>query len=125
MEAHGRKMTFHILLIFLLKTVTADPSTTCFQNSQKCEVENENLIDIYVETTWQECSLLCKDELNCLAFNHFGELSDFYPHNSCLLFSACENKVQCNDCVIGVSMFGFLPGEFSDLVGLYVHNTYI
>jgi len=92
-----------ITLLLLLGVVVADPSTTCFQNRQKCEVVNGNLMDMYVETTWQECSLLCQDELNCVAFNHFGPNSDFYPHNACLLFSACESKLSCSDCVIGIS----------------------
>ena len=96
-------ITILLLLSISIGAVVADPSTTCFQNSQKCEVVNGNLIDIYVETTWQECSLLCQDELNCVAFNHFGQNSDFYPHNACLLFSACESKLSCSDCVIGIS----------------------
>ena len=102
MEIQGWMIT--TLLWLGLGAVVADPSTTCFQNSQKCEVVNGNLIDIYVETTWQECSLLCQDELNCVAFNHFGQNSDFDPHNACLLFSACESKLYCSDCVIGVSL---------------------
>ena len=100
-----RKMTsFHILMLnVFLRVVTADPSTTCFQDGKKCEVVDGNLLGMYVETTWQNCSLLCKDELNCVAFNFFGPTSDFYPHNACLLFSACESKLYCEDCVIGVS----------------------
>ena len=101
METQQRMISF--LLLVCLGTARADPSTTCYQDSQKCEVKNGNLISITEDTTWQECSLLCKDELNCLAFNFFGPESDFYPHNACLLFSACENKLSCNDCVIGVS----------------------
>ena len=57
-----------------------------------------------VDTTWQEYSHLCEDELACLAFNFLGPKSDFHPYSGCLLLYACESKVFCNDCVIiGVS----------------------
>ena len=70
-ETQGRKMTF-FLLCMILHAVAADPSITCFQDSQKCEVSSDNLIEVFVETTWEECSLLCQDNLSCLAFNFFG-----------------------------------------------------
>ena len=71
MDSRGRKMTF-FLLCMILHAVAADPSITCFQDSQKCEVSSDNLIEVFVETTWEECSLLCQDNLSCLAFNFFG-----------------------------------------------------
>ena len=70
-ETQGRKMAF-FLLCMILHAVAADPSITCFQDSQKCEVSSDNLIEVFVETTWEECSLLCQDNLSCLAFNFFG-----------------------------------------------------
>jgi len=91
------------LLCMILHAVAADPSITCFQDSQKCEVSSDNLIEVFVETTWEECSLLCQDNLSCLAFNFFGPDSDFHQHNSCLLLSSCTRKLACRDCVIGVS----------------------
>ena len=123
MEIQGRLITGLLLLSIWLQAVTADPSTTCFQDGQKCEVVNGNLIDIYVETTWQECSLLCQDELKCVAFNHFGPESAFYPHNACLLFSACESKLSCNDCVIGKSQEDCLCSV--PYVGLIDSNDYV
>merc|ERR1712037_911823 len=74
MDSRGRKMTF-FLLCMILHAVAADPSITCFQDSQKCEVSSDNLIEVFVETTWEECSLLCQDNLSCLAFNFFGSSS--------------------------------------------------
>lgn len=91
------------LLCMILHAVAADPSITCFQDSQKCEVSSDNLIEVFVETTWEECSLLCQDNLSCFAFNYFGPDSDFHQHNSCLLLSSCTRKLACRDCVIGVS----------------------
>ena len=60
-----------------------------------------NLIDMIVGTTWEECSLLCEDEVACLTFNFFGPESNFHPHNACLLFSECESKVPSEDCLLG------------------------
>ena len=114
-----------LLLGIMLGAVMTDPSITCFQDNQKCEVMNGNLIDMYVQTTWEECSLLCQDDLSCLAFNFFGAESEFHPHNACLLFSACESKLSCTDCVIGVTQEDCLcsvsyDGEIdnSDYVGI-------
>ena len=70
-DTRGRKMAF-FLLCMILHAVAADPSITCFQDSEKCEVSSDNLIEVFVETTWEECSLLCQDNLSCLAFNFFG-----------------------------------------------------
>ena len=79
----------------------ADPSITCFQDNLKCEMMNGNLIETYIGTTWEECSLLCEDEVACLTFNFFGPESNFHPHNACLLFSECESKVPSEDCLLG------------------------
>ena len=64
----------------LLSAALADQSITCFEDDQKCKVANGNLIEMQVETTWQECSLLCQDEPTCLVFNFFGPNSNFHPH---------------------------------------------
>ena len=82
-------------------TKHADPSITCFQEDLKCEMVNDNLIATYIGITWQECSLLCEDEIACETFNFFGENSDFHPHNACLFFSECENKIASKDCLLG------------------------
>ena len=95
-------MTLFLLCMILHATV-ADPNITCFQDGQKCEVSSDNLIEVFVETTWEECSQLCQDNLSCMAFNFFGPESDFHQHNSCLLLSSCTKKLACRDCVIGVS----------------------
>jgi len=84
-----------------ITTTTADPSITCFQEDLKCVAMNDNLIRTYIGITWQECSLLCEDELACETFNFFGQNSDFHPHNACLLFSECENKIASEDCLFG------------------------
>jgi len=91
------------LLCTILQAVLADPSITCFQDSQKYEVTSDNLLEVFVETTWEECSQICQDDLRCLAFNFFGPDSDFHQHNACLLLSSCSTKHGCRDCVIGVS----------------------
>ena len=99
-----------LLFVLLLREATAelptatkyaDPSITCFQEDLKCEMVNDNLIATYIGITWQECSLLCEDEIACETFNFFGENSDFHPHNACLLFSECENKIASEDCLLG------------------------
>ena len=69
MKTH-RRMTILLLVSMMLQTVMADSSITCFQDNLKCEMTNGNLIETYVGTTWQECSLLCEDELTCLSFNY-------------------------------------------------------
>merc|ERR1712012_702270 len=84
-----------------IATTTAYPSITCFQEDLKCVAMNDNLIRTYIGITWQECSLLCEDELACETFNFFGQNSDFHPHNACLLFSECENKIASEDCLLG------------------------
>ena len=84
-----------------IATTTADPSITCFQEDLKCVAMNDNLIRTYIGITWQECSLLCEDEIACETFNFFGENSDFHPHNACLLFSECESKIASEDCLLG------------------------
>ena len=81
----------------------ADHNTTCFVDNVKCNISDGTLVEMHIETTWQECSVLCQDEVRCVAFNFFGLGSDFYPRSSCLLFSACERKAACNDCVIGTN----------------------
>lgn len=43
--------------------------------------------------------MICRVDQQCRAFNFFGASSD--ESNSCLLLSACEDKVPCDDCVIG------------------------
>ena len=85
----------------MLQAALADQSIACFEDDQKCQVANGNLIEMQVETTWQECSVLCQNEPTCLVFNFFGPDSNFHPHNACLLFSECENKVPCQDCLLG------------------------
>merc|ERR1719242_1032357 len=94
-------MTSLILASIMLQAVMADPSITCFQENLRCEMTDENLIDMIVGTTWEECSLLCEDEVACLTFNFFGPESNFHPHNACLLFSECESKVPSEDCLLG------------------------
>ena len=96
-------MALFLLCMIVSHAVMADPSVTCFQDSQKCEVSSDNLLEVFVETTWEECSQLCRDELKCQAFNFFGPESDFHQHNSCLMLSSCPRKLPCKDCVIGVS----------------------
>jgi len=81
----------------------ADHNTTCFVDNVKCDISDGTLVEMHIETTWQECSVLCQDEARCVAFNFFGPGSNFYPRSSCLLFSACERKAACNDCVIGTN----------------------
>ena len=103
MDTHRRRMTLFLLCMIIPHTAMADPSVTCFQDSQKCEVSSDNLLEVFVETTWEECSQLCRDELKCQAFNFFGPESDFHQHNSCLMLSSCPRKLPCKDCVIGVS----------------------
>ena len=80
---------------------TTGPNITCFQDNLKCEMMNGNLIETFVGTTWQECSILCEDQLACLTFNFFGLESNFHPHNACLLFSECKSKVPSEDCLLG------------------------
>ena len=80
-----RRMTSLLLVSMMLQAVMADSSITCFQDNLKCEMMNGNLIDMYVGTTWQECTLLCEDEVSCLTFNHLGPQSNFIPPNACLL----------------------------------------
>ena len=58
-----RRMTSLILASIMLQAVMADPSITCFQDNLRCEVTDDNLIDMIVGTTWEECSLLCEDEI--------------------------------------------------------------
>ena len=94
-------MTSLLLVSMMLHAVIAYSSITCFQDNLKCEMMNGNLIEMIVGTTWQECSLLCEDEVACLTFNHFGAQSNFNPHNACLLFSECESKVTSEDCLLG------------------------
>ena len=96
-----RRMTSLILASIMLQAVMADPSITCFQDNLKCEMMNGNLIDMIVGTTWEQCSLLCEDEVACLTFNYFGPDSDFFPHSACLLFSECKSKVPSKDCLLG------------------------
>ena len=94
---------FILIWRIVVQAVVADQSTTCFVNNVKCDISEDTLIDVYLETTWQECSVLCQDEKKCSAFNFFGPESNFHPRNSCLLFSACFKKSPCNDCVIGTN----------------------
>merc|ERR1712012_5653 len=105
MGVNRRTMTLLLFLLWLrgaaaaIATTTADSSITCFQEDLKCVAMNDNLIRTYIGITWQECSLLCEDEIACETFNFFGENSDF--HNACLLFSECENKIASEDCLLG------------------------
>ena len=96
-----RRMTSLFLVSMMLQAVIADSSITCFQDNLKCEMMNGNLIEMIVGTTWEECSLLCEDEVACMTFNFFGPQSNFNPHNACLLFSECESKVPSQDCLLG------------------------
>ena len=95
------RMTSLLLVSMMLHAVIAYSSITCFQDNLKCELMNGNLIETYVGVTWEECSLFCEDELACLMFNYFGPDSNFFPHHACLLFSECESKVACKDCLLG------------------------
>ena len=70
-----------------------DHNTTCFVDNVKCDISDGTLVEMHIETTWQECSVLCQDEVRCVAFNFFGPGSNFYPRSSCLLFSACEKRL--------------------------------
>ena len=81
----------------------ANQNTTCFTDNLKCDTSDGTLVKMHLETTWEGCSDLCREEENCVAFNFFGPRSNFHPRDSCLLFSACERKVTCNDCVLGTS----------------------
>jgi len=101
-----RRMTSLFLVSMMLQAVIADSSITCFQDNLKCEMMNGNLIEMIVGTTWEECSLLCEDEVACMTFNFFGPQSNFNPHNACLLFSECESKVPSQDCLLGTRETG-------------------
>ena len=90
-----------LLVSIMLQAALAESSITCFQDDLKCQVSNGNLIEMHVETTWQECSLLCQNDPACMAFNFFGPDSNFHPQNACLLFSGCEEKVPFEDCLLG------------------------
>ena len=90
-----------LICMVVLQSVVADNSTTCFMDNVKCDISDGTLIRMHLETTWKECSVLCRDEARCVAFNFFGPESNFRPYSSCLLFSACERKATCSDCVIG------------------------
>jgi len=96
-----RRMTSLFLVSMMLQAVMADSSITCFQDNLKCEMTNGNLIETNVGVTWEECKLLCEDEVTCLTFNYFGPESNFHPHNACLLFSECESKLPSEDCLLG------------------------
>ena len=86
----------------ILHLATAHENVTCFQDGEECELSNENLVDFAITTNWQMCSLLCLNNSDCNAFTFFGQNSDILPHYSCFLFSDCNTKLPCNDCVIGV-----------------------
>ena len=101
-EIENQGPVSNIVQIFLPGNIPPIHSNiTCFQDNKKCEIENDNLIEMIVGTTWQECQLLCEDEQECLAFNFYGPESNFIPHNACLLFSECGSKATCEDCVFG------------------------
>ena len=75
------------------------PSASCFQDSQRCVIKENNLIESVASTTWEECSTICRVDQMCLAFNFFGATSD--QSSLCVLLSSCEERVPCEDCVIG------------------------
>ena len=88
-----------IILCLLFGHASCLPSVSCFQDGQSCVI-TDNLIESFITvTTWEECSMICRVDQQCRAFNFFGASSD--ESNSCLLLSACEDKVPCDDCVIG------------------------
>ena len=59
-----------------------------------CVVE-DNIVQDIVRTSWEECSLDCDLDEGCKAFNYFEAT------NTCLLLSACDEKLPWNDCVVG------------------------
>ena len=87
-----------IILCILFGHASCLPSVSCFQDGQKCVIA-ENLIESVASMTWEECSVICRVDQRCTAFNFFGASSD--QPNSCLLLSACGEREPCNDCVLG------------------------
>jgi len=94
----SRVMLVLILCIFV-GHASCLPSVSCFQEGQRCDIKENNLIESVASTTWEECSTICRVDQMCLAFNFFGATSD--QSSLCVLLSSCEERVPCNDCVIG------------------------
>ena len=93
-----------LICTIVLQAVVADHSTTCFVDNLKCDISDGTLIEMHLKTTWQECSVLCQAEERCVAFNFFWPRKQLLSTQFlCLLFSACERKSTCNDCVIGTN----------------------
>ena len=56
-----------LLLLLFSSSVAAHPPIDCFVDQQSCEIERDNLINTYPETTSvEECKLLCEDKINFL-----------------------------------------------------------
>ena len=105
-----------ILLLWtwaVLHIAAAHENVTCFQDGQECEGSNDNLVDFAITTSWQECSLLCLNSTDCSAFSFYGPNSDVIPHNSCFLYSDCETKHPCMDCVIGIPQVRLFVIQFT------------
>ena len=60
-----------------------------------------NIVQSTTSLDWVECATMCDILERCTAFNFFGPSSDPDLAYSCVLFSACEERVPCSDCVIG------------------------
>ena len=86
----------------ILHIAMAHENVTCFQDGRECEWSDQDLVDTAIVANWQECSLLCLNSSDCVAFTFYGPSSDVIPHNSCFLFSDCKTKHPCKDCVIGL-----------------------
>jgi len=110
-----------IALSILFDHASCLPSVSCFQDSQRCVV-TDNLIESVASMTWEECSVICRVDQRCTAFNFFGAHSD--QSNLCLLLSSCEEREPCNDCVLGTEQekckcsVGYTgnPGDNSDAI---------
>jgi len=109
--------TFFSIPIFSL-------SERCMNQDKSCDIHGGNLILSQPSATGAECRQLCHDTNGCHVFTYFGRES-FPFSEECMLFSACDDLNDCEDCLTaftkgectcGIAFEGFMNPE--NLIGL-------
>ena len=72
----------------------------CLRANEECREK-----DLYSFTginSSEQCSTLCQDDPDCVAFTHYNQ--DSFPlSDMCVLFAECIYRNPCNNCITGSS----------------------
>ena len=74
------------------------PGGVCLLEDQACGMHDNVVAIINNINNLEECTHLCQDEVNCNFVTFYGQTS-FPFSDTCIMFSSCDDLVDCVDCI--------------------------